>query len=71
MIYIYVLAIRYRGCAEAKYQHDYGCDRELQAVNVVDQRGRLVQVYKIESRYIDSQYTVTEREACSGIEDRE
>jgi len=29
----------FRGCAEAKYEHDYGCDREMQAVNVIDQRG--------------------------------
>ena len=34
----------FRGCAEAKYQHDYGCDREQQAVEVIDQRGAAQQV---------------------------
>ena len=39
MIYRLVIELVFRGCAEAKYEHDYGCDRELQAVNVIDQRG--------------------------------
>ena len=27
-------AIVFRGCAEAMYKHDYGCDREMQVSNV-------------------------------------
>ena len=29
-----VAAIVFRGCAEAMYKHDYGCDREMQVSNV-------------------------------------
>ncbi|XP_023326872.1 uncharacterized protein LOC111700237 [Eurytemora carolleeae] len=36
--------INFRGCANAKYPHDFGCDRELQAVNVLDRRGLSTQV---------------------------
>merc|ERR1712179_432725 len=38
------LELVFRGCAEAMYKHDYGCDRELQAVSVIDQRGNPKQV---------------------------
>ena len=34
----------FRGCAEAMYEHDYGCDTDLQAVDVIDQRGAVKQV---------------------------
>ena len=34
----------FRGCAEAMYEHDYGCDTDLQAVDVIDQRGTVKQV---------------------------
>ena len=27
-------AIVFRGCAEAMYKHDYGCDREMQVSDV-------------------------------------
>ena len=30
----YVAAIVFRGCAEAMYKHDYGCDREMQVSDV-------------------------------------
>merc|ERR1712037_919593 len=38
------VAIVFRGCAEAMYKHDYGCDREMQPVSVIDQRGNPKQV---------------------------
>merc|ERR1711874_619280 len=34
----------FRGCAEAMYQHDYGCDTDLQQVDVINQRGVVQQV---------------------------
>merc|ERR1712227_239443 len=34
----------FRGCAEAMYEHEYGCDSDLQAVDVIDQRGMTKQV---------------------------
>jgi len=34
----------FRGCAEAMYEHDFGCDSDLQAVDVIDQRGATKQV---------------------------
>lgn len=36
--------VRFLGCSEAKYKHDYGCDRELQNVNVRDKSNRRIQV---------------------------
>jgi len=36
--------IRFLGCSEAKYQHDYGCDRELQNVDVKDKSDRKINV---------------------------
>ena len=36
--------IRFLGCSEAKYKHDYGCDREIQNVNVPDKEDRRIQV---------------------------
>jgi len=38
------MEIVFRGCAEAMYKHDYGCDREMQPVSVIDQRGNPKQV---------------------------
>jgi len=38
------MEIVFRGCAEAMYKHDYGCDREMQPVTVIDQRGNPKQV---------------------------
>merc|ERR1711879_491455 len=34
----------FRGCAEAMYEHDFGCDSDMQAVDIVDQRGASRQV---------------------------
>lgn len=36
--------IRFLGCSEAKYQHDYGCDKELQNVDVKDKTEKKIKV---------------------------
>ena len=39
--------IRFLGCSEAKYQHDYGCDKELQNVDVKDKSEKKIKVFKL------------------------
>ena len=39
--------IRFLGCSEAKYQHDYGCDKELQNVDVKDKTEKKIKVCKL------------------------
>eukprot|EP00093_Oithona_nana_P001207 01207.XXX_1839_2637_1 [CDS] Oithona nana genome sequencing. len=36
--------IRFLGCSEAKYMHEYGCDRDMQKVSVKDKNDRRIQV---------------------------
>ena len=36
--------VRFLGCSEAKYKHDYGCDKELQNVDIRDKANRKTQV---------------------------
>ena len=38
--------IRFLGCSEAKYMHEYGCDRDMQKVSVKDKNDRRIQVKK-------------------------
>ena len=38
------LDLRFRGCSEAKYMFDYGCDTEFQSVDVLDPSGATTQV---------------------------
>ena len=35
--------IRFLGCSEAKYMHEYGCDRDMQKVSVKDKNDRRIQ----------------------------
>ena len=37
--------IRFLGCSEAKYMHEYGCDRDMQKVSVKDKNDRRIQVH--------------------------
>lgn len=38
------LHVQFLGCSEAKHQHSYGCDRELQNVDIRDKAKRKIQV---------------------------
>lgn len=38
------ITIQFLGCSEAKYKHDYGCDRDLQNVEVKDKSDKKIQV---------------------------
>ena len=38
------LEVLFLGCSEAKFAHDYGCDREYQAVNIRDRSNEVKQV---------------------------
>ncbi|TRY77775.1 hypothetical protein TCAL_07851 [Tigriopus californicus] len=38
------LHVQFLGCSEAKHQHSYGCDRDLQNVDIRDKAKRKIQV---------------------------
>ena len=50
-------AIQFLGCSEAKYKHDYGCDRDLQNVEVKDKSDKKIQVQELRYKLVQLSHT--------------
>ena len=50
-ISISLAAVQFLGCSEAKYKHQYGCDRDKQSVKVRDRNNALIDVSTFSYRH--------------------